>query len=362
MPDNPDIIKQGEKAVEIITGGCLNGQTFDAETVSRILENDLAGLPVAAEVQIELYGLQLHTPVVELTCEKTTFLLRQPQHTDFEKDIPQFTFETASAALVTPPTAFLRIQALAKAPMDLQKQTERSLILLRLFGVAAVELGKQTFKGETLLNWFFSTVLGPGDIRRGRDVLDIEAGDIPAFERYWAAGIRALPETLSPFGNNQPASFIKIAYDRYCDSLFLRGGDDGRIAFAVMGLEALLLGRDEKVDLKYRLAMRAAKLLSRVGLSASDVQRLVRDAYDLRSVYVHGGHLSPKERAKSKRLGKDLNAIRYAILNFVRNELLCFVFGPGDKEALITTIDESLIDPRQDKELERMLRRVILIF
>ncbi len=179
---------------------------------------------------------------------------------------------------------------------------------------------------------------------------------------YWSAAWAALPGALPAFDASQLKSPLGIAYERYSAALIQRGGPEAQLTFAVMALEALLLGQEERTDLKFRLALRCAKLLSKLSYDGPKTQRDVREAYDIRSVYVHGAVLSAKERSRiERRCGKTVEALCMGILDLARVVMLAYIFGGINKDDLLPLLDESLLQGERESELEKKLRPAIPI-
>ena len=83
---------------------------------------------------------------------------------------------------------------------------------------------------------------------------------------------------------------------------------------------------------------------------------LISEAYDIRSLYVHGGHLSKSDKARhEKRAGTTLEALRVALLQYVRNIIMVYLFGAAEKDNLILMVDNSFLDTASELEIETAL-------
>jgi hypothetical protein len=111
----------------------------------------------------------------------------------------------------------------------------------------------------------------------------------------------------------------------------LQGGHaewDIRFLLLVISLESLYLPAQEQ-ELKFRLSIRAAKLLSKLGYGeAKDIFHKVNKIYRIRNKLVHAGKT------------KDLTAVMFSELtNIVRVSLLLYVKNPNDfSEDALTTV------------------------
>jgi len=354
---NDEATREAKAAVKSVIGARLNGAPYTAEQVCAILAADLSDSPLNTRCEIEVFGLDLFAQEIEIKLDGGLLRFRQMAKADFERETSRWEFEPETRSLLTSPTARLEIQIAARVPLDLQREAARTLVLLRLYRVGAIEFGKQNFSSQTLTHQFWGgTSSSIGLISHHPDRFTLKEADAGLLARYWTAMCQLLPKALRPYEDQPEESFLKIAYDRYCDSLFHKGQTQGAIAFAVMALEALLLGKEEKIDLKYRLAIRAGKILSKTGYAGPKTSDLVRAAYDIRSVYVHGGQLSKKDEEKfKKRLGLDLDACRTRVLNYVRVTILICIFSKLGKDEMLKILDASLLDTVSDQSLETQL-------
>jgi hypothetical protein len=88
----------------------------------------------------------------------------------------------------------------------------------------------------------------------------------------------------------QEHSFLRVGVDRLNLGIERERAEDKLIDYAI-SLEALLLsciGKKEIGELKFRLALRGAKLLGQDGAERTRIYRRLKDAYDVRSDIVHG--------------------------------------------------------------------------
>jgi hypothetical protein len=122
-----------------------------------------------------------------------------------------------------------------------------------------------------------------------------------------------------------------------------------------MGLESLFLKGGENQELIYRLSIRIAKLFSLLGYDSYRVKEVVRDAYKVRSLFVHGGHLSYKEKRKLNDKFGDINSFLLLLLGYLRISILMMVFIKKEKEEFLDFIDDALVDKDKDSQLNNLL-------
>lgn len=111
---------------------------------------------------------------------------------------------------------------------------------------------------------------------------------------------------------------IGIAYQRYESALFDKS-IESRITSAISCLEALYLSGNSEGELTRTLRQRAALLIGIICKKSSiDIYMEMRDAYSIRSKFVHGSILK-----KSK--SKDTSKLCEAIMNYARISLLSYL-------------------------------------
>jgi hypothetical protein len=105
-----------------------------------------------------------------------------------------------------------------------------------------------------------------------------------------------------------------------------------------MSLEALFLKGSERFELSRRLAQRVAKVLSCTRNNPIDVHKHIKEAYGLRSQYVHGGQLTAQKKKKLRSITPD-------IIDYTRKSLIIFLqlLQIMKKPKLLDLIDEALL-------------------
>lgn len=111
---------------------------------------------------------------------------------------------------------------------------------------------------------------------------ELSEGEVPDFIELW----RLLEQGSVRFG---------FSIHRF-NLAFERGLLADRIVDLVIAAESLFLGDlnvEDRGELRFRFALRAAKFIDHPNYGERDIFRVMRQAYDVRSAIVHGG--SPKE-------------------------------------------------------------------
>jgi hypothetical protein len=235
---------------------------------------------------------------------------------------------------------------------EVQQLVWRAITVLRLFKVGSVRELSYTNESDS----FFA--LG-GTLRSHRHfarvataVLDDE--DRAAFENFW---IRMMPQLPNEgYGHNRERVVsTDISYNRYSDALLSWGMPvERRISDAVIGLESLFLS--EMDQLSYRLRLRVAKLLGIFGFVPGSVKETVGLAYEVRSCFLHGSHVSRKVLNKIERQHDGLDKLLLNVLDYLRCSIVTVILTAIHKAELINRLDASFLDEGSWLELNQSLR------
>ena len=134
---------------------------------------------------------------------------------------------------------------------------------------------------------------------------ELTTDDVPRFLELWHL-------------LEKEADDLKFSIRRF-NFAFDRGLLADRIVDLVIAAEALFLGdlnKQDRGELRYRFALRAAKFIECTSYSEHDIFRIMRQAYDARSAVVHGS--SPKNAYSLGNQSADLPTFIEAIENLVR--------------------------------------------
>ena len=148
-----------------------------------------------------------------------------------------------------------------------------------------------------------------------------------------------------------------IAYNRYSDALLQSDMIERRIANAIMGLEALYFKPTRKQpELQYRLGIRVAKILGKLGYDPIKVKCAIKDAYAIRSIFSHGGHLGYKDKKKfESRYNGEVKNLLNLILDYLRVSIFVSMTFHSDKDEFIDIIDHALIDDKASEQFKNIL-------
>jgi hypothetical protein len=183
----------------------------------------------------------------------------------------------------------------------------------------------------------------------------IKQEDAQKLKDFWQLMAKNLPSSFYELGETV-LDHMTISYRRYCDALLVNGVLERRIANAVMGLESLFLKGGETQELSYRLGIRIAKIFGHLSYDPGKVREVVVNAYRVRSLFVHGSHLSYAEKRKLENRHGNINDFCKLLLDYLRVSIITTILTKREKEEFLDLIDDALVDKVKDDQLNNLLR------
>ena len=313
---------------------------------------DIREEPLKYGAKVELDGIVILPARIQFKIGDTNIILRQTRIEDLERELP------IHGLLMSPylprPSAILDIEFPGRQGNEIQMKISEAITILRLFKAASIRYTSYRMRSESITDMMASGIVTggrPGGVfQKGQ----ITGEDVEKLKRFWQIMTRTLPVSFYEFGETRLDHTV-IAYKRYCDALVRGGILERRIANAVMGLESLFLKGGETQELIYRLSIRIAKIFSLLKYDPYKVKEMVRDAYKVRSLFVHGDHLSYKEKRKLNDKYGDIRSFLLRLLDYLRISIIIAIFIKKEKEEFLDLIDDSLVGRDKDSQLNSLL-------
>jgi len=302
---------------------------------------DLEGNPIEWNIKVWLEGIWLEIERMEI--EKGIFI-RKPQPEDFEYEYPLDApfFEQH----ISPPSAILEIKKRVKIQPYIYPELEKIIIALQLYKMGSITRTKIFWRPKSFLqvggistsmHWLSKTYtysLGERDEEKLPKFMEMIKNRLP------------IDETGRPLSSNP----LGIALLRYQDALLKPEAIENKIAYAVMGLEALYLKAEEREGLSHKLSQRVAKILSLLDEKPIKVYNLIKEAYDIRSGFVHGSIIRKEEP-------KNVKKILDNVLEYLRKSILIFILLPREKEELLSLIDNAILEKQAEEKLSELIKK-----
>ena len=304
------------------------------------LLGDLQTRERSCKATIWLTGVTLASESISVSDD---LVLRRPTRRDLQEKVTAESAHYAHAFQF--PVSFsciaeLRLRYLY--PVARQGSVEKLVLALRLFRVGAVASSMYAFEEESFDALRNFRIGGPG--RSGREAYELSPVDAPALADFLREITPLLP-TQFDFPQPKP-DFVSIALHWYGEALLAPLASEGSVASAIACLEALFL-ENVQVEMSYRLGMRVAGLMRCFGYPSLEVQAVVRNAYNVRSKYVHGDE-QDKEWSPKKLLELSRSILDYARLGLLT---FCQLEGKPSRKQLMANVEKSLLDDESLAEL-----------
>jgi len=348
-----------EQFVEKLTLQRLTKQELSKAEIDNFLTiflKDLNGEPVKYGAHIKLEGIAMQPDKIEFEVAGMTILLRKTKIEDLEEQYPALRH---TLPFYPAPSAILDIEFFGRSANEINEKVKQAIVILRLFKVTSIKYISYDRYSESITDIGASgkiTNLGP---EKALETKQITNEETQILEKFWKRMILVLPANLYSHKETR-VDAISIAYERYCDALLLNGTIERRIANSIMGLESLFLKGGEKQELKYRLSIRVAKILSllKVRDKPCKIRQAVSNGYNIRSLFVHGQTLSSREKSDVR-----YKELLLSLMNYLRMSILTMIFTKTStnrkKKELIDFIEGALIDKKQEKQLNNLLTAAI---
>jgi hypothetical protein len=167
----------------------------------------------------------------------------------------------------------------------------------------------------------------------------------------------SIDDTLYWHGKEQLDPLF-LPYKMYLDSLDFQVLAESSMAYAMIGIESLLLSDDK--ELRHKLRLRAAKLLSLIDEEKLDPKKIfsaMGAAYDMRSKYVHGSLYDRQKWLKMVEKTKiHHDDGMWSVIDCLRLLLIIFLSQSEKKETIFTSIDQALISAKDEGILKELLQ------
>ena len=234
-------------------------------------------------------------------------------------------------------------EVMARLPYEVQQYVDRLATALCLFRLGSISVPRYDISADS-----FSMFAGGsfGALQRAtRFSYTLSKDDGPRLAQALEILMPMLPSVFE-VPQARP-NFLSAALDWYRESLFAQGPIEATVAWAVACLEALFLGDNPNTEISYRLAQRVIALLRCLGWNPLEVQALLKDAYDMRSKYVHGA--VPKKLPQDK-----LQALHREVAECARVSCLAWIqMADKNRKEILKTLENALIDPDTSAQLQR---------
>ncbi len=322
----------------------LDGKSSsDIQQLKTIFIKEIKNKPIVTRVSNALVGIVIRSPKIVIN---DSISLRQVQKDDLETETD--IYMNGFMYRHPRPSAFLEIEGYT-TDSNLYKKEQLSIVILRLFKVGSVKSIQSKKYSEHLAQGLETSYSNVSTAIS--NVMLIKEDEEQALRHFWQSIENYIPKSFVEYSFSD-SNFSDIAHRRYIDALLKADTEEFRIANTMMGLESIFLKDDgELQELSYRLRLRVAKIMSNFGYDPFETSKIIKDAYQVRSSFVHGGLLSYKNKKKLVEKYKSMNNLIEKLLDFLRLSIITSITVNVSKEELIDTIDDSFLDSKSQERL-----------
>lgn len=323
----------------------------DIDEFVRIFLSDVKDLPVKIRVKVGLTGIILEPDEIQIDSQN---ILKKPKKEDFERE--ENVFYVLSSYNFPNPSAFLEISMNTNDQNTITNAIEKSITIFRLYHSGMIRSTSYQIYSSSIFFDMGETV-GSGDHSEIHEKYLIKNTDVENFIRFWEKISIKIPESFYQQYDNHQNNFKTISYKRYSDAISYDSLIERRIATAIMGMESIFLkSGGEIAELEFRLGLRVAQLLKNVSYNPLLVKQAIKDAYNIRSKFLHGDHLSAERKQKiTAKYGGNINNLLLLTLDFLRISLIISMTIQMDKEKFIKILDDSLLSHDLNSQLEQII-------
>lgn len=254
---------------------------------------------------------------------------------------------TTSPLLNDESSAVLEWRIPSPSCRDVQEQFDTLLNSLRLYCVSSVDC--TTFEPKAIsFRPISSGQFGTIVRRSSKYRFELKPGTEANLDRFLRATMPVLHGAFSNLDGRDKCDYWSIAFQRYQSALLQVCSVEDAITRAVTALEALLL--EGQPELKRTLAQRVAMLLRPQAVDPRRTWNVMREAYDVRSKFVHGDY--------SRKLdARQLSDICKASMELTRLSLLTVLFlrNRVKKKDLCSLLDDATLDQEAGARLAQTI-------
>lgn len=324
----------------------------DGDDLSEIIATfigDIDVSPTTWSVMAFLQGIWLKDNSYEIGDD---IVVRRLDKSDIETDAPLHFSGTIFPFGRPLSPAVLELSLIASQSMQVQKELDIFITLLRLFRLGSIITDKYVVKPKSITR--ISRIMGESPVHAAHYKYELNSSNAAEL-RLFLPKMKPLIPVLS-HGLTPDTDSIVIALDRYSDALTRHGGFESRITSGITALESLFLKPDERMELTHRLAQRVSNLFRLLGSHYRPLEiytKLCR-AYDIRSTFIHGSSTKKEHR-------QSLSELCEIVMQFARISLLTFIqMKPAlEKDQLVTKLDNSLLDSNAHDKLSRLIAETV---
>ena len=332
---------------KVIEANLPTGSSTIDHTVKELIDrciHQLQGQTVNAHASMYLIGITLESDSIHLDRYCT---LRRTTPNDIS--IPTPVFPTIPISNHPFPTAVLDIKMVIQEheQINLYQDIERSIDILKLFGVGGTTIKSTTVTTDSLIsNIPHETHHTSGAILLMAETFYLDKSKEEKLKAFFPYMKKHMPD-LS--GQNRKTNRLTVSFDRYTEACMEFRIFERKVMTAIMGLEALY--SKDNAELAHKLSMRCAKSMSFCGLAPLEVLKTVKVGYNIRSKFAHGDPINNKDLNKYTTEFSDHREIAVLLCNYLRISICAYTILKLDKDSFLDSLDYAMLTMTDNQKL-----------
>ncbi|HPR41968.1 MAG TPA: HEPN domain-containing protein [Candidatus Methanofastidiosa archaeon] len=356
-----------------MSDGVLGLQIFVRKIISKILEcnltressfsdeinifvKELENKDLEHEINIALMNLIVQKDF-SFKIENMEIKFRKTKKEIMEKELlPHYAFEPElmeKSTYHTVPTSFLEIRYISQSNphiyFTMNQLKDRIISILNLYKNWGINIGYYKVNSQS-----YCPMVNLHRVEKENKYYlpkyHINEDEIDGLLHFFNNMYCDFPTYLyNPLTNNATTN-LSIAFERYNEAI-LSKDIVKKIFLAIAGIEGLL--SQDNLEVTYKLSIRTAKLLSYFDMNPFTVKDIIKNAYGIRSKFVHGTIIKENDKIIKnfrEKYGIDLSN---SLLGILRLLLITYILGKKDKKDIISWIEDALM--YKSTELDKMI-------
>ncbi|MEK6986165.1 MAG: hypothetical protein AABX89_07270 [Candidatus Thermoplasmatota archaeon] len=313
------------------------------EAIAELLLEDLNGIAPTQKIEAKAYGLVVLTEPIQLEVPGGQVTLSAVTREMFEapRRVSRYTPRPLEFDFA-PGTITIRLTTLT--PSDVQRTLEKVKVALALFTVCNVDVREYSMSSSGLVS-FGGTMWGGRSLTQKRPLI-LTSANAARLRIFWKQVWAEIP--LDAFSRTSESS-TTVALSRYIEACSEPRSSEYNLATTMMGLESLFT--EGTPEISYRLRQRVSCVLSCLGFNGSAVHAVVAEGYKIRSILVHGGSVTYKERRRVENSYGGLDNLLAHNLHVLRIAILFALQSRMEKDYFLDLVDEAMFDAKKRDQM-----------